>query len=74
MLCVFARVYCLWMVTNLVHRDGEGRCPLHRPRVSEAHAIAYENMVKAGMMYQDPPEFAEIIEAIQHIETEINSW
>ena len=33
----------------------------------------YENMVKAGMMYQDPPEFAEIIEAIQHIETEINN-
>lgn len=34
----------------------------------------YENMVRAGMMYRDPPEFPEIIEAIQRIETEINNW
>lgn len=34
----------------------------------------YENMVKAGMMYQEPPEFSEMIEAIQRIETEVNDW
>ncbi len=32
----------------------------------------YEQMLNAGMMYQDPPEFAEILEAVQRIETEIN--
>lgn len=32
----------------------------------------YENMVNAGMMYQEPPKFSDIIEAIQQLETEIN--
>jgi len=34
----------------------------------------YENMISAGMIYGNPPDFVEIVQAIQHIETEINKW
>lgn len=33
----------------------------------------YKKMVSAGMMYQEPPLFSEIIEAISQLETEINN-
>lgn len=34
----------------------------------------YENMVTAGLMYNEPPKFSEIIEDIRRIEAEINKW
>jgi len=34
----------------------------------------YENMLKAGMIYQDPPSFDQIISSISIIEKEINKW
>lgn len=34
----------------------------------------YESMIKAGLMYQEPVKFTEIIEDIKQIETEINQW
>jgi hypothetical protein len=36
--------------------------------------IDYENMVNAGMMYQQPPDFSQIIESIKKIERDINLW
>lgn len=33
-----------------------------------------ENMVNAGMMYQQPPDFSQIIESIKKIERDINLW
>ncbi len=34
----------------------------------------YEEMIRAGMMYQQPPSFDEIMDFIRQIEKEINTW
>lgn len=34
----------------------------------------YEKMIGAGMMYQAPPTFDEIVESIRQLEQDINTW
>ena len=34
----------------------------------------YEEMIKAGMMYQTPPDFTEIMDILRQIEIDINCW
>lgn len=34
----------------------------------------YEKMIGAGMMYQTPPTFDEIVESIRMLEQDINTW
>lgn len=34
----------------------------------------YEKMIDAGMMYQRPPGFDEIVESIRRLERDINTW
>lgn len=34
----------------------------------------YEKMIGAGMMYQTPPTFDEIVESIRRLEQDINTW
>ncbi|WP_409523201.1 nucleotidyl transferase AbiEii/AbiGii toxin family protein [Nitrincola sp. MINF-07-Sa-05] len=34
--------------------------------------IDYEKMISAGMMYQTPPTFEEIVNSIRHLEQDIN--
>ena len=36
--------------------------------------VDYENMVNAGMMYQQPPKFEQILDNIREIEQAINLW
>lgn len=36
--------------------------------------IDYEKMLRSGMMYQMPPEFDEIVEAIRQLQQDINRW
>ena len=34
----------------------------------------YEKMVSAGMMYESPPSFDEVIDGLERLEGEINAW
>ena len=40
----------------------------------QALQMDYEKMIDAGMIYQVPPEFYNIVESIRQIEKDINAW
>lgn len=53
----------------------EGRLRLlPEARILGALQADYEEMIRAGMMYQQAPSFDEIVDAVRRLEKEINAW